>query len=325
MVLSKKNTYVSIDMSNDRAKCVVGGYSDGMLTVNKMFIVDFGEKLYDNGKVIDKNKLEVAIKNAFSLNNVKTKDVITLIETNAALVREIFVPKVDGEDLIDVINMEIANSFPINPDEYIIECRILGEVQEALQPKYKLLVAAAPKIMIEELAEFFRSIGLRIKIIDLNSNAINKIHSEILKKHSDNPDYTLAERAQNTIAYLGIDGECVEVSIFNGEQYEFNRSIKIEQNTNELKQNSDEALAAIATHIEVAFKYYTSRKVGNAIDEVFLYGDVERIKGLENFVTDKLDMPVNTITRLNGVIDKNDVQTEKMTEYINAIGALIRL
>lgn len=321
----KKTKYVSIDMSNDRAKCVVGGYVDGTLTVNKMFFVEFGEKLYDNGKIIDKNKLEVAIKNAFELNNVKTKEVITLIETNAALVREIFVPKVEGEDLEDVINMEIANNFPINAEDYVIECRILGEIQESIQTKYKLLVAAAPKIIIEELSEFFKSIGFKIKIIDLNSNAINKLHNEILRKHKDNPDYTEAEKEQSTIAYLGIDGECVEVSIFNGGQYEFNRSIKIEQDIKELKRNSAETLAIIADHIEVAFKYYTSRKVGNAIDEVFLYGDVEYIKGLESFVTNKLDMPVNTITRLNGIIDKGDAQAEKLTEYINAIGALIRL
>jgi len=73
-------------------------------------------------------------------------------------------------------------------------------------------------------------------------------------------------------------------------------------------------------------KYYTSRQSGNAIDAVMITGGSSQMKGMTDYMSDALGLPVGQVTQLNK-INMNHLPGEVSVPlglYINAAGALIR-
>ena len=75
--------------------------------------------------------------------------------------------------------------------------------------------------------------------------------------------------------------------------------------------------------IRKIIKYYEDLLEENKIDKVLLYGDGALIKGIETSFTNRLGLKTE-IFEVNSVVDLNDkTNSDDLTSYMNAIGALI--
>ena len=72
-------------------------------------------------------------------------------------------------------------------------------------------------------------------------------------------------------------------------------------------------------------KYYKSKNTQNNIDKIYICGGSSNIKGLERYVSTKLNMKVKIVQGNSNIEFKKGVEEVNISEYINAIGALIRL
>ena len=71
--------------------------------------------------------------------------------------------------------------------------------------------------------------------------------------------------------------------------------------------------------------YYKSKNTQNNIDKIYICGGSSNIKGLERYVSTKLNMKVKIVQGNSNIEFKKGVEEVNISEYINAIGALIRL
>ena len=73
--------------------------------------------------------------------------------------------------------------------------------------------------------------------------------------------------------------------------------------------------------------------LGNKVDKVYIYGGSSNLIGIEKFIKDALNLPVIKIQNLSNVkfskINESKVDPFKLdvelSQYLNAIGAIIRL
>ncbi|HAS73248.1 MAG TPA: pilus assembly protein PilM, partial [Clostridiales bacterium UBA8960] len=76
--------------------------------------------------------------------------------------------------------------------------------------------------------------------------------------------------------------------------------------------------------IDKVFKYYTSRNAENKIDGVYIYGGGSQFTDLVELFNDRLEIPTKILSKIENVDFTMKMVPDKLTGYINALGALIR-
>lgn len=320
---------LSIDIGSSYIKFAVGQKMGRRLKVDKTFKARLPAGVYENGHMHNIQEMKSIIQGALNANAVKLKDVICTLESTDAIKRELVVPAVAPEDLSEMVSYEIGQYLPIDINSYVLQYKIVREFEEENVKKYELLVAALPKEIVHNIYSMLIEMGLDPYALDIHSNAVDKIAAE----------YELFNEAsikENTVAFLDLGHENINVIIVEKGQYKFNRLIKngtrdFEQLTTEFEFKS---IDDISQHLDVVdrwieeidkvFKYYTSRSVDNTIDKIFIYGGISVMEGLDTYIHERVNIPVELIKSIDNVeIVAGNEYT--LAQSLNAISAIIRL
>ena len=345
----KSRNVISFDIGASSIKMVTGKYSREKLVINKCIDIITPDGVINDGRIVNQDTLKDIIKFSLNENKIKAQDVI--ITTNSSLVinREIVIPKVEADEIDTVIRYEIQQYLPINLDDYILQFIILEELEDESGQKLKVNVIAYPDKIARGYYDLINSLGLTPYVLDVTYNSINKIanYSE-LSKVGD----------KGTVAFVDMGGNSVNVTVLKDGKLDFPRmikiggdnidfalsqklnmsvksteSIKIEKGklldikdddviNNALKICIDE----IVMDLERIIKFYSNKSVGNKIDKIFVYGGTSNIKGIDNYLEEKFDIKTEKIDKLNNIeFASKELKELSMEQYLNAIGAIIRL
>ena len=320
---------LSIDIGSSYIKFAVGQKMGRRLKVDKTFKARLPAGVYENGHMHNIQEMKSIIQGALNANAVKLKDVICTLESTDAIKRELVVPAVAPEDLSEMVSYEIGQYLPIDINSYVLQYKIVREFEEENVKKYELLVAALPKEIVHNIYSMLIEMGLDPYALDIHSNAVDKIAAE----------YELFNEAsikENTVAFLDLGHENINVIIVEKGQYKFNRLIK--NGTRDFEQLTTEfefkTIDDISQHLDVVdrwieeidkvFKYYTSRSVDNTIDKIFIYGGISVMEGLDTYIHERVNIPVELIKSIDNVeIVAGNEYT--LAQSLNAISAIIRL
>ena len=320
---------LSIDIGSSYIKFAVGQKMGRRLKVDKTFKARLPAGVYENGHMHNIHEMKSIIQGALNANSVKLKDVICTLESTDAIKRELVVPAVAPEDLSEMVSYEIGQYLPIDINSYVLQYKIVREFEEENVKKYELLVAALPKEIVHNIYSMLIEMGLDPYALDIHSNAVDKIAAE----------YELFNEAsikENTVAFLDLGHENINVIIVEKGQYKFNRLIK--NGTRDFEQLTTEfefkTIDDISQHLDVVdrwieeidkvFKYYTSRSVDNTIDKIFIYGGISVMEGLDTYIHERVNIPVELIKSIDNVeIVAGNEYT--LAQSLNAISAIIRL
>lgn len=345
----RSRNVISFDIGASSIKMVTGKYSREKLVINKCIDIITPEGVINDGRIVKQDTLKDIIKFSLNENKIKAQDVI--ITTNSSLVinREIVIPKVEADEIDTVIRYEIQQYLPINLDDYILQFMILEELEDEAGQKLKVNVIVYPDKIARGYYDLINSLGLTPYVLDVTYNSINKIanYSE-LSKVGD----------KGTVAFVDMGGNSVNVTVLKDGKLDFTRmiktggdnidfalsqklnmsvksteSIKIEKGNlldikdddvinNALKKCIDE----IVMDLERIVKFYSNKSVGNKIDKIFVYGGTSNIKGIDNYLEEKFDIKAEKIDKLINIeFASKELKELSMEQYLNAIGAIIRL
>jgi len=320
---------LSIDIGSSYIKFAVVQKMGRRLKVDKTFKARLPAGVYENGHMHNIQEMKSIIQGALNANSVKLKDVICTLESTDAIKRELVVPAVAPEDLSEMVSYEIGQYLPIDINSYVLQYKIVREFEEENVKKYELLVAALPKEIVHNIYSMLIEMGLDPYALDIHSNAVDKIAAE----------YELFNEAsikEKTAAFLDLGHENINVIIVEKGQYKFNRLIK--NGTRDFEQLTTEfefkTIDEISQHLDVVdrwieeidkvFKYYTSRSVDNTIDKIFIYGGISVMEGLDTYIHERVNIPVELIKSIDNVeIVAGNEYT--LAQSLNAISAIIRL
>lgn len=339
MGLFNKKTTISMEFCSDRVKVVVGRYQKKNITIDKCFSIPIPEDLYEDGIIKDTNKYLYELERGLSENKVTRGDVYGVINSSNIIIREISIPKVGANQIGAILNYQMDEYLPVDPQAYVVQYLPLDTVEENGVEKQNLMLIGVPKSIIEPHFNLLQNLGLKPLVLDYAGNAITKL---IRFNDSINGVYD----KNTTIACVDLEHESTTLNIIEKGMMSISRVVKEEIRPiiyEDAALTSDEAfwpvegnepfeqdnsavsglkrnLGVILDGIDIVFRYYSSRETENDIDLILLHGYYSNIDGIENLIGNFFEIPC---VKLN-VLDKVKFYGD-LADYANAIGGLIRV
>ncbi|KEI06486.1 hypothetical protein Z957_11470 [Clostridium sp. K25] len=146
------------DIGNKNIKIVLGRVKNNIVKVDKCIMVSCKREYIKDGEIINFKNLKEIISETIISNNILEKEVYCTINSSRIIQRNIIVPKANNKELNTLINFEVEEHIPIKIDNYVVQYKVLEEVENENINKLKILVAMCPKELIERYFKLFRTL-----------------------------------------------------------------------------------------------------------------------------------------------------------------------
>lgn len=329
--LFNKKMTISIEFRADEIRVVEGRYNKKNIIVNKCFTIPVSEGLYEDGVIKDMEEFTHILQQGLAKNHVARGDVYGVINSSNIIIREIRIPKVNEKQIAAILNYQLDEFLPVDPNGYVVQYIPLNIVEEDGLEKQNIMLVGVPKFMVETHFNLLQNVGLKPIAMDYAGNAISKLirfNDRINGVYGNDITIACVDFEQESTA-LNITDKAI-MSLSRVVKQEISPTVSETQNpfmTLEESYDSDVAvvsdlrgkLASLLDKIEMVFRYYNSREADNSIELILIYGNHSHTDGIEELMTSYFDKPC---VRLN-VLDKVKFFGD-LAVYANAIGALIR-
>lgn len=341
---------LSLDFGTDSIKAVEGKYSGKGVTVDRCFKVDLPKGLYVDGEITDMDQMTYLLRTGLSENKVSQLETYGVFNSSSVVMREVKLPKAGPEEIEAIINYQLEDYIPINPEDYVVKYLELGNIYEEGVDKMILLLIGIPRNTIQAHLTLLKNVNLKPTVLDYHGNAIGKL---LLMGGEINGSY----RSMENIACVDIGLSNTSVSIIEDGLIKVARVVErgtefiLEEirrklphleddeileymdgiNDISLKRTGDDDeevleetlrdnIFGILDMIEMIFRYYKTRDTGNKIDLVVIYGGLSRINGMDKLFKEFFDTEATKLKSLEKI--KTDCD---LSRFANAIGGLVRL
>lgn len=315
---------------------------DGRANITKAIIVDIPVNCYENGTI--KNQLEFAswLKDIFKKLDSKTKDIVVSYDGSEVIKREIVIPRVNAEDIDDLVSYEITNYLPIDITNYIMQNKVIRSVEEG---KLEVRVNAVPVSVAQELFNAVKDSGYNPVRLELSTNGIENLYKNssqniaVIDMGSNNSNVTIVENGNyvfNRLTNVGTgifdaslskmmdDGDTLEKmrnEIKVAEIWQRYRSGELSavEMPNEDRNFMDGVVLEMdefLDEIDKVVQFYLKREAGAHLDQIHIYGGGSTMPSMAAAVQQRLGIPASVLN-IPGMqhIGKSEL-------FVNAITAI---
>lgn len=343
---------VSLDIGSSDIKIVEGQVKGGKLKIYNMRKIKSPEDIIQDGELFNEESILLKLKEEMKTSGVRTKNIALVSSSSTIISREIIVPYVENnEELKTLVNYEIEQFLAINLNNYVIQFMRLEEVMVDEVRKQKIFTIIYPKNLIKSYRNLAEKLLLNPYALDISNNSIRKLSSI-----ADIYNVDLINK-EESILYLDLGYKSVDLSIINNNKLEFIRvmpigGIEIDRFIADLNEISmEEAEEIKKTQVEVGkrrkenqlndgvveviegwledlnriIQFYTNKSNGKKISHIYLYGGTSKLRGIDEYIALKTGIETTKIITANNIEFSKNVNTTTIEEYVNALGALVRL
>jgi type IV pilus assembly protein PilM len=278
------------------------------------------------------------ISNMVKANNIKTKNINFTISSSMIIKREIEIPRVSFDDRSDLIKYEIEQYLPDEVDKYVMQYKVLEDIEVDGELYNRVFVSVIPKIIVDEYYDVFKSMKFNPILFDVHFNSVIKS----LNYNYD--DFKDKEDESNSVVVVDLGYKSTDVTIISDKEYQFSRTLsmglyKIEEGVKnndeldieEVKNNIsefdipeiDEIIDQYASEIRKIMDFYISRNEDKKIDGIIIYGGGAEFKYASIYLMKKMNIKVEKFKISDALEITNKDNVEGIGLYINAIGALV--
>lgn len=352
------NTCVSIDIGKKNIKLVNGRVAGPKIEIYNFDVFKTPDNSIQDGKIIDLaaiiNSIRISLKN----NKINSKNLKLLISGTSILTRDISIPKVQENEIEGILEFEAQQYFPVSLENYVLDYKIMEELKSAEGEFYRLLLVASPLTQVNEYMQIPKLLKMDINSIDISANCIFKymVHSQKLNNN---------DLAMNEYAVIDFGSNTTGICIFSKGTLMFNRVLlkgskeidetismnmnidydmsenlkcnklilltneedEIEQDLKQLNDVVSPAIISLADDINRFLDFYKSRNYGNRVSKIFISGGGSKIKGLDKFLSNYINVPVERINVDDRIVNKNKrnytLLIDNFPFLLNSIGAII--
>ncbi|WP_346929779.1 pilus assembly protein PilM [Clostridium sp.] len=343
---------VSLDIGAKDIKIVEGQVKGGKIKVYSMSKIKSPEDIIQDGELYNEESILLKLKEEMKSLGMKSKNIAMVSSSSTIISRELIAPYVENsEELRTLVNYEIEQFLAINLNNYVIQFMRFEEVIVDGVRKQKIFTIIYPKNLIDSYRNLAEKLLVNPYSLDITNNSIRKLSSiaeiynvDLIKK-------------EESILYLDLGHKNINLSIVNNNKLEFIRvipigGIEIDKFIADLKGISmEEAEEVKKTQVEVGkhrkenelndgvveviegwlddlnriIQFYTNKSNGKKINHIYLYGGTSKLKGIDEYIALKTGIETTKIITVNNIEFDKKINTTTIEEYVNALGALIRL
>lgn len=246
-----------------------------------------------------------------SEKKIRSKKVITQMPGKDLTIRSLTLPKMPLSELREAVRWEAKRHISYSLDAALVEYLITGEKQEGTVDKYDIVMVVAEKNKIREHLFPFDEAQIKVAVVDANALALRNVLF-----------YRSEDIAMDTLA-VDIGAGKTEIDIFKGGVLRFSRCLEtggaemtrlVAEDLNisildaeafkrnvdvmtPLEKNKTVALIvgkldALLMEIRRSVEYYRTTFREKAVDRVVLTGGATLMKGLPEYFSQSLGLPV---------------------------------
>ncbi|MDP3387509.1 MAG: type IV pilus assembly protein PilM [Eubacteriales bacterium] len=349
---------VSIDIGSKSIKIVEGVSDKKNLTVKKAVTISTPIDSIQEGYIKDFESVRNVLKQTLTSNGIRSKNAVFNINTTSLITRTVELPILKKHDeTIQMIRFELEQFLPVVLDEYKIVFRIVKTYTEDGIKKGSYLIYAVPTKLINDYRHLAETIGLRLISMDLSFNSLEKVFSvgrtvndqKILKDKA----YYVLEMGHKSLIFnvmyndknlftriINLGGSDIDISIGNLFDTNPENATKLKHKVSslelyQLETPEDTSVNNIINstvdewinEVRRVVQYFNSRNKEIEADRLLLYGGSAKIRNIEKFFQDNLNVKTEVIDKIGGFTLELKSRNEKdlsLVDYLNAVSGLLK-
>ena len=309
------NKVLTIDITNDSVTIIeVTASAKKGTTVHNAVIFETPEGSYEDGFIKNKDALAMAIRDQLATNGISNKNAIFVLTSTKIVNREVMIPQVSEKKVKNLIQANASEYFPVNIEDYVVSHSILETV--AAEKQMRVLVVAAPVMMVKSYYELAAMAGLKVQALDYIGNAM----LQLIKTQTATGSTTMVIQLGGESSILNIvkgdtlllqrtvpyGTNAVVQEVMNERNVDSATAMTLLQNERLITVDFDDneitgAFRYLMNNIGRVMDYYASKNPDKPIDDVYLTGDGALIRGIEGLFKIQLNISTKIMDSLYNV------------------------
>lgn len=348
------NKVLSIEIAQRLTRICEVDYKTKNSKVYSCFTMETPENVLDDGMITNPEVFGAAMKQELEKRKIKTKQAVFTIASTRIANRETSIPAVKENRIQSLIEANATDYFPVDITGYQLAYNILDTVEAGDSKQHKLLVLAAPKVLLDSYFLLATLADLSVVAIDYTGNsiisAVKNVCTEdvtMIIRIDEKTSLLTVLKDRNIILQRNIPNGAeelihtmMELSERDGvlsytEAIETLRTKSCIQKTFDSAKQEEldfeksgeltESLSNLSGSILRVVDYYNSRNNDAQIQRILLTGFASDFSGLSKLLTTEIGMKVATITEVEGIDLSRFAKDEGffVGAYLSCIGAAI--
>lgn len=214
MFFKKKTHLVGLDIGSNAIKAAEVIETKSGKALHNFGILNIAPGIIEEGTIRDHGAVSAAIRELFSANNIKNKNVAISIGGYSVIVKKISVQTITEDELQETIHFEAEQYIPFDISDVNLDFQILGE-NEQNPNQMDVLLVAAKKEMVGDYIHLVELAGLHTVVIDIDAFALQNIF-----------EFNYATE-EESIALIDIGASKTSLNILKGYSSVFMRDVSL--------------------------------------------------------------------------------------------------
>lgn len=312
--------------------------------------------IIEDGVIKNEASLARIIKFAYDTakgNKIKTKYVVAALPEEKSFMQVIQMPKMNDEELKVAVPLEAENYIPLPIDEVYLDFQPIAPIKDYFN-YLEILIVATPKKIVDSYVSCLKMAELIPAVLEVESGAIARALS--MKESNLSPLIIIdfGEDKTHLIIYSGSSirftssisissnllvksvSESLNISLHEAEKLKTEHGLVMEKNYTKAGKATvvmSAILEELSGQIKKYINFYRNHSSYEYLlpegkkERVFLCGGGAELKGLADFISKKLALPVEpadpTINFLSGKLKTVLAKKDKMS-FVTATGLALR-
>lgn len=307
------NRVLCIEIGNRMTHVVETDFKVKEPKIYKSFSFQTPDNLFKEETLADVLPFKERLDAGLEEHKIKTRKAVFVLASSRIASRDVVIPHVKENRIRTLLYANSAEYFPVDLEKYQLSYRLLDEVEEESEQKYKLMVLAVPNEMIDAYKSLAKVCLLTLVNLDYIGNAATQLLEKNIKNdlyaavrlEEDTTMITIVREnkieLQRTFPYGIADViQAVQKSGHFGEDIDFYETLEKMRKENvlsleeeEIQEDITEGFRAITGNVSRVMNFYSSNHAGAEMENIVLYGTGADICGMEQYLSDELSIPVS--------------------------------
>mgnify|MGYP005832969563 CR=1 FL=1 len=332
MLLFGSQNVVGLDIGTSAVKLVELDKIKNEYHLKNIGIAKLPRDTILNGTIIHGELLEQAIKNLFQHYKIRNKNAAISVSGHPVIIKKITTALMTEDELEQTLPFEAEQYIPFSLEEVNLDFQIMGPCEDKSKQMNVMLVAAK-KALLNDYVSVLQNAGIKAAVVDIDVFALENMF---------NLNYEPEEGAIAVLVDVG--ASVTNINIVKNGVSQFTRNIFMGGNqiTEEIQKHLSisyeeaeklkcgeqiegvdplvldeilqKTLANIAAEIQRSLDFFTSSTYGE-IHHIYLSGGSSRVKGFEENLTKKINVPIEFINPFKAIkYNENMFDSEYLKE-----------
>ncbi len=306
---SSKKSFLGIDIGVNSIKLIELINDNHIARLRTYGYIDHEVDIVRSDKEEDFEKTVEAIKFIIRKSKALSSKVVASLPNYSVFSSVINIPALNKKDLTEAIHIEAKKFIPVPLSEVVLNWQILGDApinslsKEEKVNNYKILLTAAPKNIVTKFVNIFKSSGLELITLDIESFAIirsligNDNSVSMVCNIGDSVSSVLVIKEGIPIVNRSIDfggnkitqniSKVLNIESKQAEQFKKDQGLSGDLNDGISKIIAN-SLQPIVDEIKYALNIFQNQS-SDVVEKIILTGGSSQLSGISNFISEKFN------------------------------------